>query len=72
MKTQFTQLDNITGSNVTANAVKKTGREQHESQRPLLIISQLFFALIVIGFFGYYFDRFLQVCLFKKEGRTQS
>jgi hypothetical protein len=72
MKTQFTQLDNITGNNVTANAVKKAGREHHESQRPLLIISQLFFAVFVIGFIGYYFDRVLQACLFRREGRTLS
>jgi hypothetical protein len=75
MKTQFTHLDNSTNAKVQANAVKKSGRDHLESpQHPILIVSRLFFAVFVVGFIGYYFDRLLQAWLFKtfRAGRAQS
>ncbi|MBM4207663.1 MAG: hypothetical protein FJ190_06450 [Gammaproteobacteria bacterium] len=75
MKTQITHLEQRKGINATADAPTASGRDHREKAlHPLLLISRLFFAVFVVGFIGYYFDRLLQFAFFKadRDRRTQS
>lgn len=58
MKSQFTELENITDSSLYANAVKiADSKDQDLPLHPVLLISRLLYAVFVVGFIGYYFDR---------------
>lgn len=75
MKTQITHLENIRDMNATGDAVIASGRDHQEKPlHPLLLIFRLFFAVVVVGFIGYFFDRFLQFVFIKveRDRRTQS
>lgn len=68
MKTQFTKLEHITDGNLYANAVKTAGpKDQELSLHPILLISRLLYAVFVIGFMGYYFDRMVLSKLMRSD-----
>jgi hypothetical protein len=57
---QLTELNDVTDNTQFTCALKTADREQPElSPNPILLISQIFFAVFVIGFMGYFFDRLL-------------
>jgi hypothetical protein len=72
MNTQLINLYNATGFNRIVDSVKTVGGG--DSEFPLaevLIISRVLFAVVMIGFIGYYFDRMKQ-SLFPTESKAKT
>lgn len=64
MNDQLINLDNATGFNRVADFVKTlAGGNSEMALGNVLLISRILFAVVMIGFIGYYFDRMKQSLL---------
>jgi hypothetical protein len=70
MNNQF--LDNATGFNRVVDSVKMVAGENSEIPlAQVLLISRVLFAVVMIGFIGYFFDRIKQ-SLFPTESKART